>query len=378
MKFNVSSVELLDRLALTSKVMSSKPVVEVLNNILFEVKDGKLTIMGTDLQTTLVSELALSDVAEEGSVAVSRKIMDPLQNMPQQSLTVSTDDKAMLLTVTCSTGKYSFPYCDSDEFPMIPADEGTTKLAIPAAIVSDGIGSTSFAVGNDDMRPVMNGICFDFHEDNLVFVGTDGSRLIRYTRKDVAPAIESTMILPKKTASVLKLLLARESGDAQLSFNDKSASFSLADYRIVSRLIEGKYPAYNSVIPTDDAVPNKSSINRADLLSALKRVSTMSPPETLLVKLIFSDSGVNVTAQDTGYSLEGEEHLECRYEGSELTIGFKAKFLVEMLELLHSTEVSIKMSQPGKAGLIVPSEELNAEIETIMLLMPMHLGDNYR
>ena len=375
MKFVVSSTELLDRLLLTSRVMSSKPIVEVLNNILFQVKDGKLTIMGTDLQTTLVSELTLASVEEEGAVAVSKKIMDPLQNLPEQPLTISADAESNLMVVTCNTGKYSFPYCDAEEFPIVPPDEGTTKFALDASVLNDGINHTSFAVATDEMRPAMNGINFDIHKDNLVFVGTDGSRLIRYTRSDVKADTESSFILPKKSAGVLKALLARETDKAAISFNEKSVSFTLTDYRMVSRLIEGNYPAYNSVIPKSN--PNKATLNRLDLLAAVKRVSTVSPPETLLVKFIFSAEGVNITAQDTGYSLEGEEHLACTYEGKDMTIGFKAKFLVEMLDILASAEVVIEMSEPGRAGLVVPAEKSSDSEETVMLLMPMHLNDSY-
>jgi DNA polymerase-3 subunit beta len=373
MKFVVSSVELLDRLLLASRVMSSRPIVEVLNNILFDVKDGKLTIMGTDLQTTLVAELDLPDVTEEGAVAVSRKIMDPLQNLPEQPLTISTDDESKLMLVTCSSGKYSFPYCDAAEFPIVPPDEGTTQLSLNAAALNDGINHTSFAVANDDMRPAMNGIYFDIHSDSIVFAGTDGSRLVRYTRTDVQAGTESSFILPKKSASTLKVILGRDTDEVNISFNEKSASFTLAGYRLVSRLIEGNYPAYNSVIPKDN--PNKATLNRADLVATVKRVSTVSPPETLLVKFTFTAGTVNITAQDTGYSLEGEEHMDCVYEGEDLAIGFKAKFLIEMLDCLDSSEVIIEMSQPGRAGLILPSEKKNESEETVMLLMPMHLSD---
>jgi DNA polymerase-3 subunit beta len=316
----------------------------------------------------------LPDVSEEGAIAVSKKIMDPLQNLPDQPITISVDKDENVVRMTCSAGKYDFPYCAADEFPVIPKDEGTTQFALSVDTLNEGINRTLFAVGNDDMRPAMNGVYFDIHNDNLVFVATDAHKLVRYTRNDVKAGTESSFILPKKSAGVLKAILARETDEASVSFNNESVSFSFASYRLACRLIEGTFPAYNSVIPTEN--PNKATINRTDLLTVVKRISTVAPAETLLVKFAFAANQVNVSAQDVGFSYKGEEHLSCAYEGEEVTIGFKAAYLSEMLQTMTASEVTIAMSQPDRAGLILPVEEDDNE-ETLMLLMPIRLDDSY-
>jgi DNA polymerase-3 subunit beta len=205
-------------------------------------------------------------------------------------------------------------------------------------------------------------------------VATDGHKLVCYTRKDVKADAEASFILPKKSAGVLKAILARESEDAAISFNEESASFNLSNYRLVCRLIEGKFPAYNSVIPKEN--PNKATLNRVDLLTVVRRVATVAPPETLLVKFAFSANRINISAQNVGYSFEGEEHLDCSYEGEDLAIGFKAAYFTEMLQSITSQEVNIEMSQPDRAGLILPTEESNENEETLMLLMPMHIDND--
>jgi DNA polymerase-3 subunit beta len=375
MKFVVSSAELLDRLQLTSRVMSSKPIVEVLNNILFIVKDGKLVIMGTDLQTTLVSEIALPDVQEDGSLAVLKKIMEPLQAMPDQPITISSSEEgdSKLLTLKCSTGEYSFPYCEATEFPIIPEDKGSTKFSVSTATLNDGIGRTIFAIGNDDMRPAMNGVFFDIHADDLIFVATDAHRLVCYTRKDIKAGTESSFILPKKSAGVLKTVLAREADDTEISFNDESVSFKMPNYRLICRLIEGKFPAYSSVIPAEN--PNCATLNRADMLAMVRRVSMVSAETP--VRFTFSTNQINIKVEDFEYSYKGEERLACSYEGDDIVIGFKAAYVIDMLSSVSSDEITIEMSQPERPGLIKPVGEDAEVASTLMLLMPIQLDNSY-
>jgi DNA polymerase-3 subunit beta len=373
MKFVIPSTELLSHLQLMSKVMNSKNTLPVLDYILLQLKDGKLTVMASDLETTLISELEVPNIQEEGSVAVPKLLADTLKEFPEQPLTIIVNPNTFLIEISWATGKVNIPGFDPQDFPEIPKlKDDAANITMEASVLSEGISRSIFATANDELRPVMNGIYFDMTEDNAVFVASDAHKLVRYTRNDVKPSTKASFILPKKPASLLKGILPKEAGSVELVFDEKNASFTLSNYKLVCRLIEGIFPAYNSVIPKDN--PNEVTVDRLEMLTVTKRIATLAPLGTSLIKLKFSPNQLTVSAQDLDFSYSGAERIVCQYEGEEMEIGFKSTFLIEILSNLDSQEVSVKLSDPSRAGLILPVGEDSENEDTLMLLMPMMIN----
>ncbi|MDR1225377.1 MAG: DNA polymerase III subunit beta [Prevotellaceae bacterium] len=373
MKFVIPSTELLSQLQLMSKVMNSKNTLPILDYILLQLKDDKLTVMASDLETTLVSELEVPNVQQEGSVAVPKLLADTLKEFPEQPLTVIVNQETYVIEISWATGKVNIPGYNPQDFPEIPKlKSGATAMPIPAEALNDAIGKTLFATANDELRPVMNGVFFDMTSDSATFVASDAHKLVRYRRTDVKPGSSASFILPKKPAALLRTILAKESSAVELEFDEKNASFILPNYKLVCRLIEGVFPAYDSVIPQDN--PNKLTVDRLEMLTVVKRISTLAPAGTSLIKLKCTANQLTVSAQDLDFSYSGAERIVCQYDGEELEMGFKSSFLVEILSNLGSREVVLELANPGRAGLILPVGEASENEDTLMLLMPMMIN----
>ncbi|MDR1022707.1 MAG: DNA polymerase III subunit beta [Prevotellaceae bacterium] len=373
MKFVIPSTELLNHLQLMGKVMNSKNTLPILDNILLTLHDGKLTFMASDLETTLISEIDVPSVQEEGSVAVPRMMAESLKEFPEQPLTIAVNADTFQIEVSWATGKLTLPGFDPQEFPKMPdIEESATTIGFEALTLNEGILKTIFASASDELRPVMNGIYFDMTGDSATFVASDAHKLVRYRRPDVKTDGKASFILPKKPAALLRNILNKEKDMVEVVFDSKNAAFSLLGYKLVCRLIEGIFPAYNTVIPTDN--PNKVSIDRLELLSVVKRIAPLGPAGTGLIRLKLSENQITILAQDLDFSQSGVERIACQYEGEELEIGFKSAFLIEILMNLHTQEVSLEFSDPSRAGLILPIGEDTEKEDTLMLLMPMMIN----
>jgi DNA polymerase-3 subunit beta len=255
--------------------------------------------------------------------------------------------------------------------PVIKDDQKQT-LEIEHDLLLTGINKSLFATADDELRPVMNGIFLELSPDDITFVASDAHKLVRYKRTDASAGSASSFILPKKPASLLKNILPREENKVVLEFDDRNASFTLTNYKLVCRLVEGNYPSYNSVIPTDN--PYKMSIDRLAFYNTLKRVSVFSNQASNLVKLSLTGNTLNISAQDIDFSISANERLSCQYEGEDMEIGFKSTFLIEILANLASDDVVLEMSDPTRAGILVPAETENENEDTLMLLMPMMIN----
>ncbi|MDR1343609.1 MAG: DNA polymerase III subunit beta [Prevotellaceae bacterium] len=373
MKFVIPSTELLNHLQLMGKVMNSKNTLPILDNILLKLHDGKLTMMASDLETTLISEIDVPSVQEEGSVAAPRMMAESLKEFPEQPLTITANPDTFQIEISWATGKLTLPGFDPQEFPKVPTiEEGATTIGFEAITLNEGILKTIFASASDELRPVMNGIYFDMTGDCATFVASDAHKLVRYRRPDVKTEGSASFILPKKPAALLRNILNKEPDMVEVVFDSKNAVFSLEGYKLVCRLIEGIFPAYNTVIPTDN--PNKVSIDRLELLSVVKRIAPLGPAGTGLIRLKLSENQITILAQDLDFSQSGVERIACQYEGDELEIGFKSAFLIEILMNLHTQEVCLEFSDPGRAGLILPVGEDAEKEDTLMLLMPMMIN----
>ncbi len=376
MKFIVSRNEIFPKLQLVSKVIPSKSTYPMMDNFKFELKGDTLTIMGTDLQTTIISHLPIERSEGEGSIAIeARRLLDILKEFTDQPLTFEINDENNNVTIYTGTGKYSIGAYDTEEYPE-PAeiDENEARsLNITGPALFRAINKTIFSTSNDDMQLVMTGILFELNTDNITFVASDGHKLVRYRRYDFQAPEESQFILPKKPAELLKTIVSKYDGDVKISYTSRNALFQLDDYTIICRLIDGQFPNYEAVIPTDN--PNKLIIDRIQFLNAIRRVSVFANEASKLVKFDIKESEVIISAQDIDFSISAEETLPGHYEGEPMKIGFKSTFIQEILGNMDSDEVRMEMSEPSRAALFIPTEKIEEEEDELMLLMPMMLDE---
>jgi len=375
MKFVISSTELLSHLQAISRVISNKNTLPILDNFLFQLADKELKITASDLETTLITSITLENVTDEGSIAIPARILtDTLKEFPDQPLTFDINTDTFGVVITTENGKYNVVGQNGEDFPQLPVikEDQKTSIQLSADVLLSGIVKTLFATADDELRPVMNGIFIELYPDNMTFVASDAHKLVRYRRNDVKADQESSFILPKKPASLLKAILPKEENEVRVEFDDKNAFFTLSNYKLVSRLVEGNYPSYNSVIPTNN--PNKLTIDRLELYNALKRVALFSNQASNLIKLDLKGNQLNVSAQDIDFSISANERLNCQYEGDDMEIGFKSSFLIEILSNLASTDVLVELSDPSRAGILFPAEKENDDEDVLMLLMPMMIN----
>ena len=375
MKFVVSSTELLSHLSAISKVISSKSTMPILDNFLFQLTEAELTITASDLESTLITSLELDNIEGEGAIAVPAKLLtDTLKEFPEQPLTFQIDGSSFQIEIFSDNGKFSIMGQDAEDFPEQPAldADGAASIKVSHVALQKGIEKTLFATADDELRPVMNGIFVELSSDYMSFVASDAHKLVRYRRMDAKADFESSFILPKKPASLLKNLLPKEDFDVKVEFDDKNAFFTLSNYKLICRLVEGNYPSYNSVIPTNN--PNKMIIDRLNLYNTVKRVSVFSNQASNLIKLNINDGQLVVSAQDIDFSISAVERLNCDYEGDAIEIGFKSTFLLEILTNISGSDVKVELSDPTRAGLLLPAETDDEEEDMLMLLMPMMIN----
>jgi DNA polymerase-3 subunit beta len=375
MKFVVSSSELLGHLQAISRVISSKNTLPILDNFLFKMSGNDLEITASDLESTLITRMKLENTEGDGIIALpARILLDTLKEFSVQPLTFDINMDTMAVVISSENGKFNVVGQNGIDFPALPAVKKDKQFtfSIDADILLAGISKTLFATADDELRPVMGGIFVEASTDKIAFVASDAHKLVRYQRTDAHADDNSSFILPKKPASLLKNILPREEGPVTVEYDDKNAFFNLSDYRVVCRLVEGNYPNYNSVIPKNN--PRKITIDRVEFYNTLKRVSVFSNQASNLVKLQLKGNQITVSAQDIDFSISAYERIKCMYEGEEIEIGFKSVFLLEILANITSQDVMIELADPTRAGLFLPAITENEAEDLLMLLMPMMIN----
>lgn len=374
MKFIVSSSALFGHLQAISRVINSKNTLPILDCFLFDLTDGVLSITASDSETTMTTSLEITESDGNCKFAITSKtILDALKEIPEQPLSFDFNSETWEILVQYQNGRYSVVAQNADEYPTPTAlGENAVNVDIEANILLGGINRSIFATADDELRPVMNGIYFDITTEYITIVASDGHKLVKNRTLQAKGNEKAAFILPKKPATLLKNILGKEQGNVNIKFDDRNATFVLPNYQMVCRLIEGRYPNYNSVIPQNN--PNKVTIDRMTLLSALRRVSVFSSQASSLIKLRLQDNLLIISAQDIDFSTSAEEKLTCEYSGTPLSIGFKATFLIDILNNLSGQDVIIELADPSRAGVLVPAEQ-NENEELLMLLMPMMLND---
>jgi len=374
MKFNVSSSKLFAQLQALSKVIAPKNSLQILEDILFDLQGNQLTMTASDGETTIRTSIEVENPEGQGKVASGAKLLlETLKEFPEQPLTFAIDEANFSINITSANGVYSFVGANGNEYPEMPLDgEQVGRIELPAEVLLDAINRTIFCTADDELRPVMNGIYFDMLEDRIVLVATDAHRLVRYTNTSVSAANPMSFILPKKPANLLRSVLAKEEGNVVIIFGQKNARFEFGQTLVVCRQIEGRFPNYNAVIPQNNQ--NKVVVDRQTFVNACKRVAVFANTGTSLLKLALSENQIKISSQDIDFSTSAEETIACSYTGAAMAIGFKAPFLVEILNAITCDEVMLELADPARAGLIMPVEnEENQDVLT--LLMPMLLND---
>ncbi len=372
MKFIVSSSYLLKQLQVLGSVINSSNTLPILDNFLFELDGTELKVSASDLETTMSALLEI-DSDSKGSVAVPAKLLlETLKTFPEQPLTFTVEDNNTI-EISSNSGKYALAYASGDEFPKSVTLEDPTATIVPAEVLATAISKTIFAAGNDDLRPVMSGVFFQFSPQGLTFVATDAHKLVKYARTDVTASQVADFIMPKKPLTILKGILATSGEEVKIEYNDSNATFSFDNYVLTCRLIDGKYPNYEAVIPKEN--PNKLLISRAQFQSSVRRVAIFSNKTTHQIRLKIAGTELNISAEDIDYSNKAEERLTCDYQGDDMQIGFNSRFLTEMLTNLQSDEIMLEMSLPNRAGILTPVDGLDEGETVTMLVMPVMLNN---
>lgn len=371
MKFIVSSGALLKELNNINGVVTTNPVVPILENFLFEIEDGRLTVTASDLQTSMIIELEV-EAKESGSIALPAKIlMDTLKNLPEQPVTFSIDEETYSIEISSDNGRYKLAGENATDFPKVPEVSDAFSVNISTDALASAINNTIFSTSNDELRPAMTGVYVNLSDTNTTFVATDGHRLVRYRRVDVASEDSHAIIIPRKALNLLKVTLPTENTNVSIDFNMANAFFRFNNIKMICRLIDEKFPDYENVIPADNN--NLMTISKSDLLSSLRRISIYANKTTNQIRVKIAGSELQISAEDLDFSNEANERLSCEHEGEDIEIGFNAKFLIEVLNNLDAEEIVVKLSEPNKAGLFVPKEKNDNE-DLLMLVMPVMLN----
>lgn len=372
MKFIVSSSALLKQLSGINGVITTNPVVPILENFLFEISDGMLTVTASDLQTSMITELEVES-KENGNIAVpARILLETLKNLPEQPVTFSIDEETYGVEISSDNGRYKLAGENATDFPKVPDVADDFSVDISTDILSSAINNTIIATSNDELRPAMTGVYMNLTDTNTTFVSTDGHRLIRYRRVDVASDNSSAIIIPRKALNLLKATLPSEITNVTVEFNMSNAFFKFNNIKMICRLIDERFPDYENVIPAENN--NVMTIDRGELLSSLKRIAIYANKTTHQVRLKITGSELQISAEDLDFANEANERLSCEHDGEDIEIGFNAKFLIEMLNNANSDKIELHLSESNKAGLLIPTEKNDNE-DILMLVMPVMLNN---
>jgi DNA polymerase-3 subunit beta len=371
MQFDISSSELQKHLQIAAGAISSNPVLPILEDFLFTVEGGNLTIASSNLELTVVTKLPVN-ADKDGMIAIPAKILlDTLKALPDQPITIKVDDDARGVEIKSSYGKYKLAGDAPDDFPEVPAENEADTITLSAGNLLDAINRSVFAASNDELRLAMTGVYVQVDFNKIIFVATDAHKLVKYTFSTIETDVAASFILPKKALTLLRSAIFNAE-DVKISFDKKNAFFEFGDQRVICRLVDAKYPDYNAVIPVEN--PHTLTLNRKDFQNSLKRIAIYANKTTNQVLLNISEGSVTISAQDLDFSNEATETLSCAYDGEPMTIGFNAKFLIEMLGVIEHNEVKLELSTPNRAGILLPGEQEENEY-LLMLVMPVMMSN---
>ena len=372
MKFIVSSSQLLKQLQSISGVLNSSNTLPILDNFLFEISENSLTVSASDLETTMKTKVADSNADSDGKIAIPAKLLiETLKTFSDQPLTFLVNEETYAIEIGSENGKYKLAGQNGEEFPKTPSMSSSSSTVIKSSILADAINNTIFATGNDELRPIMSGVFCELSEENCTFVATDAHKLVKYQRTDASTLEPTSFILPKKPLTLLKNNLTNDC-DVKVEYNSTNAYFEFDDIELICRLIDGKYPNYDAVIPKEN--PNVMTIDRLSFYNSIRRVAIFANKTTHQIRLKIAGTELSISSEDIDFSNEAHERLTCQYNGEDLEIGFNSRFLLEMLNNLESEQINLEMSAPNRAGLLIPQDNTKDGENILMLVMPVMLN----
>ena len=374
MRFTVSSTALSSKLNALSRVINSKNSLPILADFVFDIQSGVLHLTASDSENVMQTQLELTDCDGDGRFAIgNHDLLEAVKGFSEQPITFDVDQTANLAKISYQNGLFSLPVENADEFPATQSiSEGATEIIIPNALLAENINRSLFATAQDELRPVMNGIYFDLTPEYLAVVASDGHKLVRNKVLTIHSDQPAAFILPKKPASLLKNLLGKDGGDVTIRFDERNAQINYGDGVVTCRLIEGRYPNYNSVIPQSN--PNQLTVDRLGLLAALRRVQPFANDSSNLIRFHVEGGTLQLDAEDYDFSKTATERMSCEYNGQPMSIGFKGSSFIEILSNFDCAEVIIQLADPSRAGLVLPSEQPENQ-DVLMLMMPMLIND---
>ena len=376
MKFIISSKEMQKKIQLLGGVLTNNTTMPILEYFLFQLDHETLKVTASDIQTTITASLSVESTDEAEIAVPARILIDTLKALPEQPITfhLNEDQENQQLEISTNSGHYSVAYEDAGEFPRAAVLEEPHSISLPSSVLGEAISKTIFATANDDLHEQMNGVFFEFKTDELRFVATDAHKLVRYRRTDLSSDEDFSFIMPKKPLNLIKSNLFEDGeNEVQIDYNESNVKFLVDDIQMTCRLIEGQYPNYDAVIPSEN--PNVLVIDRTQFLSSLKRTSIFANKTTNQVRLKIAGAELKISTEDLDYSNQAEERLTCDYQGDDMEIGFNSKFLIEMLTNLSCKEVQLNMSLPNRAGILNPIDGVEEGEKITMLVMPVMLGN---
>ena len=367
MTFTISSKDLAQSLETLSKVINPKNSLPILGNISFGVKNNTLSLRASDGENTLMTSLELTEAEGEGIFSVGAKeITEAVKNISERPLTfdINTDNK--MAKVIYLEGEFTLPI-DLEDLPQAPVMDEYGQFTIGEGLLKTVVERSLPATATDELRPVMNGVEFNNTEHGLDVVASDGHKLIKNTISGVTG--NNSFIMPKKPATLLKSMLNSTSDKtATITFDDRQGMVKMESYTLQFRMIEGRYPNYNAVIPENN--DKIALIDRTTLLAAMKRITPFANDSSSLVKFTVENNSIILEAEDYDFSKTAKETVACSYNCEKMEIGFKGTTITELLTQLKTQEVELQLADKSRAALIVPSKQ-DEDNEVTMLLMPM-------
>ncbi len=374
MRFTLSSTAVSNKLMALSKVINSKNALPILGDFVFEVEGQTLRLTASDSENTMQTSVELTESDGNSRFAIgNHNLLEAVKGISEQPITFDVDQQQSIAKISYQNGMFSLPIENADEFPIAQqVSDGATTIVIPSAILADNINRSIFATAQDELRPVMNGLYFDQTAECLAIVASDGHKLVRNKIFTITSDQPAAFILPKKPASLLKGLLNKEGGDVTIRFDERNAEINYGDGILQCRLIEGRYPNYNAVIPQGN--PNELHVDRIGLLAALRRVQPFANDSSNLIRFHVEGSTLQLDAEDYDFSKTATERMSCEYNGNPMSIGFKGSSFIEILSSFTCPEITVKLADPSRAGLVLPSEQPDGQ-DVLMLMMPMLIND---
>ena len=374
MRFTVSSTALSNKLTALSRVINSKNALPILGDFLFEISGQTLTLTASDSENTMRTAIQLTDSDGDGRFAIgNHDLLEAVKGFSEQPITFDASIEQAIVKISYQNGLFSLPIENADEYPLAQSvNDSAYTITIPNTVLAENVNRSIFATAQDELRPVMNGIYFDLTPECLAIVASDGHKLVRNKLFSIHSDQPASFILPKKPANLLRNILGKDGGDVTIRFDERNAEINYGDGTVLCRLIEGRYPNYNSVIPQGN--PNELRADRLSLLAALRRVQPFANGSSNLIRFHVENNTLQLDAEDYDFSKTATERMSCEYNGKPMSIGFKGSSFIEILSNFDSQEVIIQLADPSRAGLVLPSEQPENQ-DVLMLLMPMLIND---